>query len=109
LQTGYQINKIQKKLWRLSNIESDIPEGSMITKRLINPIIASIKLLKTLISFWTDKENQQMLNKGYVLDNSTPEIKKAKKKRIESLMDVLQKNVSKQLKRFEAVEPEFKV
>lgn len=105
MRQAYENQKIGEQVWRLCaplDRVSDLSGRSTVTKRLMNPIVASIKLLSSVIEFWTVKENHTLLSKKDVMDGKAS-TKALKEKRVA----FLQAKVEKYLRRLETVEPWF--
>lgn len=105
MRQAYENQKIGEQVRRLCgplDDASDASGRSTVTKRLMNPIVASIKLLAAVIEFWTVREDHTLLSKKDVMDGKASN-KALKEKRVA----FLQSRVEKYLRRLETVEPFF--
>ena len=108
----HQLDTMQKRLSALANPDGPIVESKTFhfnndkkpgsIKRVKDPITLSIKILASIIDFWTDMKNQPLLSKKDVLDQKIGDasVKAARKK-------ILSDTIYNKFKRLENVEPVF--
>lgn len=80
-----------------------IGSTNSIKPQIVNtPILLSLKFLAAVIEFWTDTENQMLLNKGAVMSGDAN-----KKGMKQQRLDFIQTKIYKYIKKLDMMQPVF--